>query len=95
MAGEHAVRLSLPYHFLAIGIEGVVDDPFRGIERMIVFTAEMAKAFGDCFQTRSFRLLIERIVGIGAVNDLAEDASARLSVRLYFFKIASNEHSLP
>ena len=42
-ADKHAVGLFLPHHLLTIGVERVVDDPFRGIERVIVFIAEMAR----------------------------------------------------
>jgi hypothetical protein len=64
--------LPLPHHLLTIGIECVVDDPLGCIERVIVFISKMAKAFGDGLQARSFGLPIQRIVGIGAVDDLAE-----------------------
>jgi hypothetical protein len=29
--GEHAVRLSLLHHLLAVGVQSVVDDPFGGV----------------------------------------------------------------
>src|SRR5262249_28371632 len=48
------------------------DDPLGGIHRMIVLEAEMAEAFRDGFKARRFGLLIEAIVGVGAVDDLAQ-----------------------
>src|ERR1700731_2248151 len=59
---EIAVGLALPDHLLAVGINGVVDDPFRGIHRVIVLVSEMTKSFGDGFEPGSFGLMIERVV---------------------------------
>src|SRR2546428_3999009 len=39
-----ACRLALLDHLLAVGIERVVDDPFGGVEGMIILEAETAKA---------------------------------------------------
>jgi len=63
------VRLAAPYHLLAIRIERVVNDPLRRILCVVILEAEMPEAFGDSFQARSFRLLVQRVVGVGAVND--------------------------
>ena len=62
LAMAFAVMLSLAHHLPAIGVEGVVDDPLGGIERMIVRVAEMAEALGDRFEPRPLGLPIERIV---------------------------------
>src|SRR5215470_16112179 len=69
---EHPVGLAVPHHLLAIGIERIVDDPLGGIDRVVVLVAEMAEAFGDGLQSRPFRLSIERIVGVGSVDDSTE-----------------------
>ena len=92
---EIAVGLALPDHLLAVGVKGVVDDPFRGIDGVIVLVPEMPKSLGDRFEARSFRLAIKRVVGIGAVDDLSKQDERRIAPEPVFFRIASNEHSLP
>jgi hypothetical protein len=94
LRSEIAVVLALPHHLPAVSVKRVVDDPLGGIHGVIVLEAEMAEAFRDGFKARRFGLLIEGIVGVGAVDDPAQQHEAG-SVNLYFFKIASNEHSLP
>jgi hypothetical protein len=83
---KHAVGLPLPHHFLAIGIERVVNDPLGGIKRVIVFITEIAKAFGNGFQTRSFGLLIQCIVGVRAVDDFAEENERAIIRQSVFFQ---------
>src|SRR3982074_3500373 len=90
---KSAVGLPLPDHFPAVGIKGVVDDPFRGIEGVIVLVPEMAKSLGDCFEAGPFGLMGEGIVGVRAVDDLPSSTSAESFASPYFFRIASNEHS--
>src|SRR6202022_3610711 len=68
---ELSVRLAALHHFLAVGIEAAIDDPFRGVVLVIVLEAEMPEAFGDGFEAGTFRLMIERVVGVGAVDDTA------------------------
>src|SRR6201991_1902149 len=63
------MRLAALYHFQAIRIERVVDDPLRGIVFMVVLEAEMPKAFGDSFEARPLGLMVQRLVGGGAVDD--------------------------
>src|SRR5262249_9938225 len=72
LRSEIAVVLSLPHHLLAVTVKRVVDDPLGGINRMIVLEAEMPEAFPEAFKARRFGLLIEAIVGVGAVDDLAQ-----------------------
>jgi hypothetical protein len=40
-------RFAALNHLFGIGVEGVVDDPLRGIEFVIVLIPEVPKAFGD------------------------------------------------
>src|ERR1700687_1830660 len=68
-AHEVAVRLAALYHLAAIRIERVVDDPLRRILCVVVLEAEMPEAFCDSFEARSLRLMIQRVVGVGAVDD--------------------------
>ena len=58
LVDKPTVWSALSYHLLAIRIERVVDDPFCGIHRVVVFVAEMAKAFSDSFEPWSFGLTI-------------------------------------
>src|SRR5262245_39344445 len=46
----------------------------------------MAKTFGDGFQSRPFGLLIERVVGVGAVDDLAQENKGAVLGQLIFFQ---------
>jgi hypothetical protein len=76
---ELAFRLPDPDHLLTVGIEGVVDDPLSAVDLVVVAEAEMAKAFGDGFQARSLRLPPELVVGVRAVDDLAEQRQRRIA----------------
>ena len=78
-----------------MSVKGVVDDPFRGVDGVIVLVSEIAKSLGDRFKSRSFGLMVERVVGIGAVDDLSMQDERRIAPEPVFFRIASNEHSLP
>src|SRR5262249_15353037 len=51
---EIAVRLSVGHHLFAIRMERVVDDPFGGIERVIVLETELAKALGNRLEAWAF-----------------------------------------
>src|SRR5262249_41787416 len=76
---ELPVRFAVAQHLAAIGVERVIDDPFGGVERVVVRKSEMAKAFRDRFETRTFRLPIERVVGIGTVHDLSKQDERRIA----------------
>ena len=67
---KFAVWFALPDHFLAIGVEGIVDDPLGCIDGMIVRKAEAAKPFGDGFKSGAFGLMVEGVVRVGAIDDL-------------------------
>src|SRR5262249_3797110 len=86
LSHEIAVRLSVRNHLFAIRIERVVDDPFGGIERVIVLEAEMAKALGNRLEAGAFGLVIERVFRIGAVDDLAEQDERRVAGELVFLQ---------
>src|SRR5262252_10322188 len=75
---EIAVGLALPDHFLAVGVKGVVDDPLRGIDGVIVLVSEMAKSLGDRLEPWSFGLVMKRIVSVGAVDDLSKQHQRRI-----------------
>src|SRR5258708_4335181 len=68
-AHEAAVRLAALYHLAAIRVERIVDDPLRRILCVVVLEAEMPEAFCDSFEPWTLRLVVQRIVGIGAVDD--------------------------
>src|SRR5216684_2727488 len=46
----------------------------------------MAETFGDRLQTRTLRLSIKRIVGIGAVHNLREENQLRLIPKIVLFE---------
>jgi hypothetical protein len=93
---ELATGLPLPDHLLAVGIEGVVNDPFRSVDGVIVFVSEMTEAFCDRFKTGSFRLIVKCVVRVSAVDTMRPSNSRAASLaRRYFLRNASNEHSFP
>src|SRR3989304_6303220 len=63
---------------LAIGVERVVDDSLGGVDLMIVTESELAKPLGDRCQAGTFRLAVEGVVGVGAVDDPAEQHQGRV-----------------
>src|SRR5260370_13646614 len=75
---ECAVGLALTNHGLAVGIEGIVDNPFRRILLMIILVAQMPEAFGNSVESRSFRLMPERIVGISAIDNFSQQYQSRV-----------------
>src|ERR1700733_2347563 len=66
---EAAMRLAALHHFPAIRIERVVDDPLRCIVFVVILEAEMPEAFRDSFKAWPLRLMVQRVVGVGAIND--------------------------
>src|SRR5947208_2024107 len=82
---ESTVQLAPANHFLAVGIEGVVDKPFRGIEFVIILVPEVAKALGNRVQASRLRLLPERVVGVGAVDNLRQEDKGWITVELVLF----------
>src|SRR6266702_7759681 len=67
-----AVGLALAHHFLAIGVEGVIDDPLGGVVFMVIPETEMTESLSDGLQSGPLGLVPERVVGIRAIHDLAE-----------------------
>src|SRR5665811_2270374 len=66
---ELAMRFSALYHLAAIRIERVVDDPLRRIVFVVVLEPKMPEAFGDSFEAGTLRLMIQRVIGVGTVDD--------------------------
>src|SRR5258707_12477730 len=85
-AHEAAVRLAALYHLAAIRIERVVDDPLRSILCVVVLEAEMSKAFGDSFEAWSLRLMVQGVIGVGAVDDPPEQHQRRIVGQLVLFQ---------
>src|SRR5260370_34672169 len=69
---KHAIKPALPYHLFAVGIERIVNDPLGSIQCVIVLVAEMTKTFCDSLQAGSFGLSIQGIIGVRAIDDLAQ-----------------------
>jgi hypothetical protein len=42
---------------------------------MVVLEAEMTEAFGDGLKARCLRLVVQRVIGIGTVDDPPENVS--------------------
>jgi len=80
---------------LAVGIKRVIDDSFGRVLGVVVLVTEMPKSFSDGFEAGTFGLMVERVVRIGAVDNPSEQNQRGIACQLVFFRIASNEHSLP
>jgi hypothetical protein len=83
---EITVWFSILHHLFAVGIERIVNDPLGSIDLVIVFVAEMPKAFGNSFKSRSFRLTIERVVRVSGIDDLSEKDKRKIIRKLIFFQ---------
>src|SRR5438552_2352780 len=83
---KHAVKLALPYHLFAVGVERIVNDPLGSIQCVIVLVAEMTKPFCDSLQAGSFGLSIQGIIGVRAVDDLAQQDKCGVVGQLVFFQ---------
>src|SRR5260221_13216554 len=74
-----AIELALAHHLLTIGVEGVIDNPLSGVLLVVILETEVAEALGDGLQPRPLGLVPERVVGIGAVDDLAQEHQRRVA----------------
>src|SRR5712664_971531 len=83
---EIAMRLAALHHLAAVTIERVVDDPLRRIVLMVVLEAEMPEAFGDSFQARPLRLMVQRVIGVGAVDDPPKQYQRGIAGQLVFLQ---------
>src|SRR3990172_8031142 len=80
------MRPPLADHPLTVGVERVVDDPLSGVDLMIVAESELTKALGDRCQAGPFRLAVKGVVGVGAVDDPAEQHQGRVGGQLILFE---------
>src|SRR5437867_137584 len=78
-------RLAAPHHFLAVGIQAVVNDPLAGVDLMVVLEAQVAEPFSDRIQARRFGLLPQRVVGVGPVDDLRQEHQGPVGAELVLF----------
>src|SRR5258705_7778800 len=85
-AHEVAVRLAALYHLAAIRIERVIDNPLGRIVFVVILEAEMPKAFGDSFESWSLGLMIQGVIGVGAVDDPPKQHQRRIAGQLVFFQ---------
>src|ERR1700736_6771942 len=76
---ECTVWPALTHHFLAVCIQGVIDNPLGGVLLMVVLEAQVPEALRNRLKSLSFWLVPERIVGIGTVDDLAEQYQCRVA----------------
>ena len=78
--------LAALYHLVAIRVERIVHDPLRRILCVVVLEAEVPEAFRDGFEAWPLRLIIQRVVGVGAVDDPPEQYQRRIAGQLVFFQ---------
>jgi hypothetical protein len=53
---------------------------------MVVLEAEMPETFGDSFEAGSLRLMIQGVVGVGAVDDPPKQYQRRIASQLVLFQ---------
>src|SRR5882757_415552 len=92
---ESSVWLPALHHLLAIRVQRIVNNPLGCIDFVVVLKIQASKPFRDGVQPRALRLLPQRVVGVAPFTILPSNTSAGFAARSYFFRIASNEHSLP
>src|SRR4051794_40070511 len=83
---EVTMRLAAFDHLAAVSIERVVDDPCRSIVFMVVLETEMTKTFRNGFKAWSLRLMVQRVVGIGAVDDPPQQHQRGIAGEVVFFQ---------
>jgi len=83
---KRAVRFSVTHHFLAIRIERVVNNPLCCIQCVVILESEMPKAFSDGNESWTLGLVIERIVRVGAIDDLPKQHERRIAGKLVFLQ---------
>src|SRR5216683_5132770 len=76
---ESAIESALAHHLPAVSVERVIDDPLGGILFVVVLETQVAEPLGNRLQPFSLRLAPERVVGIRAVDDLAEQDQGRVT----------------
>lgn len=69
------------YHFLAVCMQGVIDNPFSRVDFMVIFEAQMAKPFGDGLEPGSFGLAVKGVVCIRAIDNLAEQCQDGIAIQ--------------
>src|SRR5271154_7100624 len=74
--------LAALHHLAAIRIKRVIYDPLGGVERVVVLVAEMSEAFGHRLESRPFGLMVERVVGVGTIDDPAKQHEGGIARQL-------------
>src|SRR6266511_3993741 len=73
-------RPTVSYHFLAVGIERVINNPLRCVDLMVVLEPEMSKTLGDGFESRRFTLMPQRVIGVRTVYDPGQQHQRRICI---------------
>src|ERR1700680_4626233 len=75
---EGSAELSTLYHLPAIRVQRIVNNPFGGIDFVVVAKAQVAKTLGNRIQTSGLRLMPQRVVRVSAVNDFGEQLQSQV-----------------
>src|SRR5436190_21672621 len=78
--------LALPHHFLSIGVESIVHDPFGSVEFVVILVAKVSETLGDRYKSGSFRLSIQCIVRVRTGHNPTEQNKRRIRGQLVFLK---------
>src|SRR5262249_23042933 len=80
-----SVSLATAHHLLTVSVEGIVDDGFRRDQFVVVLEPKMPEAFGNRVQCSGLRLIPQRVVSIGAVDDLCQQDDGRITCESVLF----------
>ena len=91
-SGPRCPRVNLGRIAATEEIERIVNDPLGSIECVIVLVAEMTKTLCDGLEAGSFRLSIQAIIGVRAVDDLAQQDKCGVGDQLVFLQASAALH---
>ena len=84
--GELASRFAALHHLFGVSVERVVNDPLSGVDFVIVLVAEVSEALGDCVKSWALGLMVQRVVGVGPIDDPAEQHESGIACQLVFLQ---------
>src|SRR5258708_8842895 len=83
---KRTVQFGPFYHFLAVSVQSAIDNPLRHLHLVIVLKAVVSKPFSNRIQTRTFRLVPQRVIPIGPVDYSAKQGQRWIRFQLAFFE---------
>jgi hypothetical protein len=94
-SAESSVWLPALHHLLAIRVQRIVNNPLGCIDFVVVPKIQSANPSAMAFSPAPSGCCHNVLSVPAPFTILLSNTSAGSAARLYFFRIASNEHSLP